>query len=67
MAAKFQQRHYEFLARFLGRELAVSEGWQVERKATIEGLVRLLARELQNDNPKFKPEVFFKAISGRFQ
>jgi hypothetical protein len=64
MAAKFQKRHYEFLARFLGRELAVSEGWQVERTETIKGLARLLARELERDNPRFKPETFFKAIGG---
>jgi hypothetical protein len=63
----FSKRHYEFLARFLGRELAMSEGWQVERKETIEGLCRLLARELERDNPRFKAEQFLSAISRRFQ
>ena len=54
----FQQRHYEFLARFLARELAVSEG---ERADNVAGLTRLLARELERDNPRFKLDRFLKA------
>lgn len=65
MASKFQQCHYEFLASFLAYERSVSTGenWDkdTERTKTIDGLARLLASRLANDNPKFKREWFLMA------
>jgi hypothetical protein len=61
----FSQRHYVFLANFIAYERAVSTGvsWDAdtERTKTIDGLARLLASRLANDNPKFKRERFLKA------
>ena len=55
----FQKRHYEFLARFLGREIEVS--FEKERKLIIAGLARLLASELERDNPRFNRDKFLSA------
>ena len=54
----FSKRHYEFLARFIAREMSVSD---VERMAVIAGLARLLASELQRDNGKFDRARFLEA------
>lgn len=65
MASKFQQRHYEFLASFLAYERSVSTGvsWDkdTERTKTIDGLARLLATRLEQDNPRFKRSHFLEA------
>ena len=55
----FAKRHYEFLARFLGREIEVS--FEKERKLIIAGLARLLASELERDNPRFNRDKFLSA------
>lgn len=46
----FAKRHYEFLARFLARELSVAKESsnsrdRLDRACTIEGITRLLASE----------------------
>lgn len=61
----FSKRHYEFLASFLAYERSVSTGmnWDADkqRTATIDGLARLLARRLEQDNPKFNRKRFLEA------
>jgi hypothetical protein len=67
--AKFQQRHFEFIAAFFAYELSIARGLEHEhpteeyhtRVETTEGIVRLLAQRFAQDNPKFKPKLFFKA------
>lgn len=61
----FSQRHYVFLAAFIAYERSVSTGvsWDKdsERTKTIDGLARLLATRLEQDNPKFKRARFLDA------
>jgi hypothetical protein len=61
----FSQKHYEFLASFLAYERSVSTGlnWDADeqRTATIDGLARLLAMRLEQDNPKFNRKCFLEA------
>ena len=61
----FSKRHYEFLAAFLAFERSVSTGvdWDADEKRTevIDGLARLLARRLEQDNPKFNRKRFLEA------
>jgi hypothetical protein len=61
----FSQRHYVFLANFIAYERAVSSGesWDKDqvRTKTVEGIARLLARRLADDNPKFDRERFLAA------
>ena len=62
----FRKQHYEFLARFLAHELEVEStqlgSQQQSRRKTLEGVARLLASELQRDNPKFDRNKFLKAL-----
>ena len=61
----FSKRHYEFLASFIAYERSVSTGnnWDADqqRTATIEGIARLLAQRLEQDNPKFNRKRFLEA------
>ena len=61
----FSKKHYEFLASFLAYERSVSTGknWDADtqRTATIDGLARLLARRLEQDNTKFNRSRFLEA------
>ena len=61
----FSKKHYEFLASFLAYERSVSTGknWDTDqqRTATIDGLARLLARRLEQDNTKFNRSRFLEA------
>ena len=63
----FSQRHYVFLANFIAYERAVSSGesWDKDQVCTktIEGIARLLARRLADDNPKFDRERFLTLIN----
>ena len=63
--ARFSKKHYEFLAAFLAYERSVSTGknWDADqqRTATIDGLARLLARRLEQDNHTFKRAQFLDA------
>ena len=64
---RFSQKHYEFLARFLGREVDLSSQDHTAsgavRETVIVGLARLLATELANDNPKFDRARFLAAVN----
>jgi hypothetical protein len=61
----FSKRHYEFLASFLAYERSVSTGetWDTDqqRTKTIDGIARLLARRLAQDNVKFNRKLFLEA------
>jgi len=61
----FSKKHYEFLAAFIAYERSVSTGnnWDADqqRTATIDGLARLLARRLEQNNTKFNRERFLEA------
>ena len=63
----FSKKHYEFLASFLAYERSVSTGenWDADqqRTATIDGLARLLARRLEQNNPKFNRQRFLDACN----
>jgi hypothetical protein len=68
MTTTFTHKHYEKLASFFRYELEVSDMRgtfnQVHndiRVNTIKGLIRLLANNLANDNPKFNTQRFYKA------
>jgi hypothetical protein len=63
MKKLFTKKHHEFLARFLAYELSVSDGYSIERQATIKGIARLLGSTLQNDNSKFDYKRFLKAAN----
>ena len=60
----FTKKHYEFLAAFLAYERSVSTGenWDKDqlRTKTIDGLARLLARRLAQDNAKFNRKRFLE-------
>lgn len=64
MRAKFNKRHYEFLAGFLAREIAISaeEPNGAVRENVLYGITRLLATELAHDNPKFDRDRFMRKI-----
>lgn len=57
----FTQRHYEFLARLLKQEIEVAEAQTEEREKTLQGFARILASELERDNPRFDRAKFLKA------
>lgn len=75
MNKTFTQKHYEKLASFFRYELEIALEVQGATKPlctaqsieastrvnTIRGLIRLLANNLENDNPKFNRSRFFKA------
>lgn len=63
MRAKFNKSHYEFLAGFLAREIAISseDPNGAVRENVLYGITRLLATELAHDNA-FDRDSFMRKI-----
>lgn len=68
--AVFSAKQYDFLASFFAYELSIARALFNDnpsnlgieaRLETTEGLVRLLAQRLMQDNPRFKAAQFFEA------
>lgn len=64
----FEQKHYDFLARFLKHEIDIT---QMEphnpddavREQVVRGIARLLATRLEHDNRKFSRQAFLGAVN----
>lgn len=63
----FSKRHYELLAKFFNREVALAamapDNPDENRLGTCQGLARLLASELERDNPRFDRAKFLAAVN----
>lgn len=63
-APLFQQRHYEWLARVISRELVRSREANDPASHLVDAFVMALSHEFAKDNPKYKPSKFNSAVYG---